>query len=487
MEAFNLLLLAGGLLVFLSLLAGVFSTRFGLSFLLVFLVAGMLVGEDGPGGVHFDSPIFAAWVGNASLAVILLEGGISTRMDVFRKGFTPAVLLASVGVLVTAAIVALVAMPVMHLGWRHALLLGAIVASTDAAAVFSLLRHVGLRLNERVAATLEIESGLNDPMAVFMVLALTASIGHGAGAGAVMLLLLKQAGLGLAAGWFGARLVAWLLRRLPLTAEHGGLLSLLIVSAGMAVFALTGLVEGSGFLAVYLFGLRVRALAEDAAHSASSALDGFAWAAQATMFLLLGLLVTPHDMLRAVWPTLAVAATLILVARPFAVALCLAPLRFRFKHRLFVGWVGLRGAVPIVLALFPVIEHVPGTSRFFDVAFAVVLMSLLLQGTTLGWAARRANVVEEPETTASDKRPVQGRLTLDGEQPLAEVFDFFQLPMPQTADTTLGDWLAHTLARGSAEGDGLDWHGAHFRVTSMVDGRIARVGVALAPKEQPLA
>src|SRR5438105_670120 len=231
MEALNLLLLAGGLLVFLSLLAGVFSTRFGLSFLLVFLVAGMLVGEDGPGGVRFDSPTLAAWVGNASLAVILLEGGISTRMDVFRKGFTPAVLLASIGVLVTAAIVALVAMPVMELNWRHALLLGAIVASTDAAAVFSLLRHVGLRLNERVAATLEIESGLNDPMAVFMVLALTASIGHGAGAGAVMLLLLKQAGLGLAAGWFGARLVAWLLRRLPLTAEHGGLLSLLIVSA----------------------------------------------------------------------------------------------------------------------------------------------------------------------------------------------------------------------------------------------------------------
>src|SRR5204863_65032 len=210
-------------------------------------------------------------------------------MDVFRQGFTPAVLLASFGVLITAAIVALVAMPVMQLGWRHALLLGAIVASTDAAAVFSLLRHVGLRLNERVAATLEIESGLNDPMAVFMVLALTASIGHGAGAGAVVLLLVEQAGFGLAVGWFGAQLVAWL---------------------------------------------------------------------------------------------------------------------------------GLRGAVPIVLALFPVIEKVPGTSRFFDVAFAVVLMSLLLQGTTLGWAAKHADVVEEPDPATADKRPVQGRLTLDGEQPL---------------------------------------------------------------------
>jgi cell volume regulation protein A len=486
MEAMNLLLLGGGLLVFLSLLAGVFSTRFGLSFLLVFLIAGMLVGEDGPGGVRFDSPTFAAWVGNASLAVILLEGGIGTRMDVFRKGFKPALLLATIGVVVTASIVGAVAMWAMNLDWRRALLLGAIVGSTDAAAVFSLLRHVGVRLNERVAATLELESGLNDPMAVFMVLALIAGIQHQAGFAEVLLLLAKQAGFGAAAGWFGARLVAWLLRRLPLTAEHGGLLSLLIVSAGMAVFALAGIVEGSGFLAVYLFGLRVRALAEDAAHSASSALDGFAWAAQATMFLLLGLLVTPHDMLRGVWPTLGVAATLILVARPFAVALCLAPLRFRFKHRLFIGWVGLRGAVPIVLALFPVIEHVPGTARFFDVAFAVVMMSLLLQGTTLGWAARRTNVVEPPDET-SDKRAVQGRLTLDGDQPLAEVFDFFKLPMPKTADTTLGDWLGHTLARGSAEGDGIDWHGAHFRVVSMADGRVSRIGVALAPKEQPVA
>src|SRR5882762_857339 len=213
MEAMNLLLLAGGLLVFVSLLAGVYSARLGLSFLVVFLLAGMLAGEDGPGGIKFDSPLLSAWVGNAALAMILLEGGLNTRMSTFRKGFKPALILATVGA---------VAMRVMDLDWRHGLLLGAIVGSTDAAAVFSLLRHVGLRLHERVSATLEMESGLNDPMAVFLVLALIAVIKSNAGPIDALILLVKQAGFGIAVGWFGGAAVAWLLRKLPLTAAHGG-------------------------------------------------------------------------------------------------------------------------------------------------------------------------------------------------------------------------------------------------------------------------
>src|SRR5882762_8825094 len=222
MEAMNLLLLAGGLLVFVSLLAGVYSARLGLSFLVVFLLAGMLAGEDGPGGIKFDSPLLSAWVGNAALAMILLEGGLNTRMSTFRKGFRPALILATVGVVITAAIVGAVAMRVMDLDWRHGLLLGAIVGSTDAAAVFSLLRHVGLRLHERVSATLEMESGLNDPMAVFLVLALIAVIKSNAGPIDALILLVKQAGFGIAVGWFGGAAVAWLLRKLPLTAAHGG-------------------------------------------------------------------------------------------------------------------------------------------------------------------------------------------------------------------------------------------------------------------------
>jgi cell volume regulation protein A len=377
MHTLNLLLLAGGLLVFISVLAGMLSTRLGLPFLLVFLVAGMLVGVDGPIGLRFDNVPLAAVVGNAALAMILLEGGISTRMSTFRTGLRPALALATVGVALTAAIVGAVAMAVMHVDWRFGLLLGAIVGSTDAAAVFSLLRQIGLRLDERVAATLEMESGLNDPMAVFLTLALIATIQSDAGPLDALWLFVRQAGFGAGVGVGGAWIAAWLLRRLSVTPDHGGVVSLVVVSGGMMVFALAGLLEGSGFLAAYLFGLQVRERAPEAAHAASSALDGFAWAAQATMFLLLGMLVAPSRLLDQRLATLALAATLIFVARPLAVWLCLAPLRFSHAQRLFIGWVGLRGAVPIVLALFPLMQKVPDSYRFFNVAFAVVLASLL--------------------------------------------------------------------------------------------------------------
>ena len=483
MHSFHLLLLASGMLMFVSLLAGVFSARLGLSFLLVFLVAGMLIGVDGPGGLRFDDTQMTAWVGNAALAVILLEGGISTPMGSFRSGLRPALLLATVGVVLTALMVGAVAMGVLQLDWRHGFLLGAIVASTDAAAVFSLLRHAGILLPERVSSTLELESGLNDPMAVFLVLALTAAIQSHAGPAEIAWLLVKQAGFGVAIGLAGARGVAWLLNRMTLTVEHSGLLALIVLSSGLVVFAAAGLVEGSGFLAVYLFGLCVRARAEAAAHGASSALDGFAWAAQASLFMLLGLLVSPRQMLEMAVPTLAVVGVLLFVARPLAVWLCLAPLRFPAAQRLFIGWVGLRGAVPIVLALFPLMAQVPGSYRFFNVAFGVVIASLLMQGISLRWVAHRLGVVEPPALPPDTERRVQGRLTLDAGLPLADVFEFFQLPQPTRGGPSLGDWMTDNLARGHAPGDGVEWHGAHFEVGEMVDGRVARIGIALRPRD----
>ncbi len=487
MQTLYLLLLAGGLLVFTSLLAGVLSARLGLPFLLVFLLAGMFVGVDGPIGLRFGNIALSSWVGNAALAVILLEGGLSTRMNTFRAGVRPAAVLATLGVALSAAIVGVVAMWTLDVDWRYGLLLGAIVGSTDAAAVFSLLRQKGVRLSERVSATLELESGLNDPMAVFLTLALTAAIQEHAGIGHALMLFVRQAGLGAAIGVGGAWAVGWLLRKLPLTAEHGGVLSLIIVSAGLVVFASAGLFEASGFLAIYLFGMRIRELAPSAAHAASSALDGFAWASQASLFLLLGLLVSPHRMLDSVWTSAAVALTLMFVARPLSVWLCLAPMRFSNAERAFIGWVGLRGAVPIVLALFPLLAHVPGSDRFFNVAFAVVLASLLLQGTTIGTAARFLKVQQPDPVPPPGEGAVHGRLMLDADLPLADTFGFFQLPVPELGGETLRDWLTDNLARDAEEGEGVDWHGARFSVGARHDGKISRVRLALAPRPQPSA
>jgi len=485
MLGFNVLLLAGGLLVFISLLAGVMSARLGLPFLLVFLLAGMFVGVDGPLGVPFADAPFTAWVGNTALGIILLEGGISTRPAVFRAGLRPALVLATFGVALTAVVVGAASMVVMNVEWRHALLLGAIVGSTDAAAVFSVLRQSGLRLGERVAATLEIESGLNDPVAVFLVLAAIAMIKADAGGFELAWLLAGQFGFGALVGIAAGRGVSWLLQRLPLNAEHGGVLALIIASSGLAVFGAAGLVDGSGFLAIYLFGLGLRTRAEGAVHAAASALDGFAWAAQATIFLLLGLLVAPHDLLSRLWPTLTVAAVLIFIARPLAVWLCLAPMGFGRRERLFIGWVGLRGAVPIVLALYPLMEKVPDSYRFFNVAFAVVIASLLLQGMTLGWVARRLGMVQAAAAPMPDGRAVQGQLMLDADLPLSQVFGFLQLPQPQGADPSLRDWLVARLARDPVEGDGVDWHGARLTVAYLHDGRIVRVALTQAARGAP--
>lgn len=478
MHTYHLLLLAAGLLTLASLVAGVMSARLGLSFLLVFLVAGMLVGVDGPGGVRFHDTELTAWVGNTALAVILLEGGLSTRMATFRAGLKPALVLATVGVAVTAALVGAVAMAAMGVDWRYGLLLGAIVSSTDAAAVFSVLRHASVHLDERVSSTLEVESGLNDPMAVFLTLAMIDTIRTDAGPLQALELFVRQAGFGTLVGLVAGWAMAWVLRHVHARAPNqGGLLALMLLSAGFVVFSAAGLLDGSGFLAVYLFGVRVRALADEASRGAAVALDGYAWAAQAGLFLLLGVLVSPHQMFEDAGRTLALAATLIFIARPLAVALCLAPLRFAWREILFVGWVGLRGAVPIVLALFPLMAQVAGSYRFFNVAFAVVLLSLTLQGTFISFVARKLRVIVEPRGGGEAPVKLQGRLVLDASLPLADVCHFFQVPLPEKPSATLAEWLDEALIGGADE---LAWHGVVFEALARDDGHVSRVRVTMA-------
>jgi cell volume regulation protein A len=385
-----LLLLLGGALVALGLVVGLYSSRLGFSHLLVFLVVGMLAGVDGPLGLPFDHYGIAFAVGNLALALILLDGGLRTPMHALRQAAWPAGLLATVGVAITAAVCAAAAAGVFGMDWKAALLLGAVLASTDAAAVFHQLGSSGVRLPPRLTATIEVESGLNDPMAVCLTLGLILLIqSPQLPASALFALLAKQVGFGLAIGVGAAWLVAAILQRLPLDDEHNGLAALLLAAAGTVAFALAGLVEGSGFLAVYLFGVIVAQRAPAVVRSALAALNGYTWLAQSVMFLLLGLLVTPSEVARLVLPALAIAAVLMLVARPLAVLACLAPLGFSWREQAFVSWVGLRGAVPIVLAVYPVIAGLPRSYLFFDAAFVAVLASLLLQGPSVGLLARR--------------------------------------------------------------------------------------------------
>jgi len=344
MDFINPPLLAAAALVFVSVLTGLFSARIGLSFLLVFLLAGILAGEDGPGGYLFEDIRLSFWVGNLALAIILLDGGLRTAFPTFRTGLKPASVLATVGVLLCAALTGLAGMLFLCLDWGTAMLLGAIVGSTDAAAVFALLTRSGVTLNERVAATLEIESGVNDPMAVYLTLAFIALLAptKAAAGGAsawetVVWAFVQQFGWGAFTGLAGGLAMAELLKRVAARDAGGGILALMIGAAGLALFAATGLIGGSGFLAVYLFGLIIANRAAQAVAPTLAAMDGYAWLAQAGMFLLLGLLVTPSDLMGSLLPALGVALALIFVARPVTVWLCLWPFRFTPRETWFIS------------------------------------------------------------------------------------------------------------------------------------------------------
>ncbi|MGB1220807.1 MAG: potassium/proton antiporter [Alcanivoracaceae bacterium] len=386
MDSLNLVLLLGASLLFVGLALGSLGARLGVPSLLVFLVVGMVAGVDGA-GLRFNDFETGYLVSNLALAVILLDGGLRTRLSTFRVGLKPALGLATLGVALTAALVGGFATWLMGLDWRLGLLLGGIIGSTDAAAVFNVIQGSGLRLNERVASTLEIESGLNDPMAIFITVLLVGVITVGGDplGWATLVTLLKQFGIGAVLGAASGVLLALLLVRLR---SNEGMHALLLCTAGTTVFALTNSLGGSGFLAVYVVGLVVGNRGGGVGDNVFRSMDSLAWLAQSGMFLLLGLLVTPSSLGDHALDGLLIAAFLIFVARPLAVWLCLLPFAFRWREKLFVAWTGLRGAVPIVLAMFPLLAGINETRLLFDVTFVVVLASLLFQGTSLGAVSR---------------------------------------------------------------------------------------------------
>jgi cell volume regulation protein A len=394
MQALDLVstaIFVGSALVLVGMLSSLVATRFGAPLLLVFLVVGMLAGEDGPGGIVFNDYVGTYLVGSIALSVILFDGGLRTPLAAARGVLGPSLVLATAGVVVTAGIVALAVWAAFDLDPFGGLLLGAVIGSTDAAAVFFLIRTGGLRLQHKVGGTLEIESGTNDPIAVFLVIVLTEFIiANGAMDGWDLARELSQEAL--LGGLFGVLGGLGVVAMVNRVAMPGGLHPLFVVASAILISAFTNLAGGSGLLAAYVAGLMMANRPTRAYPSILGFHDAVTWLCQIVMFLVLGLLVTPSTLVDYAVPGIFVAGVLTFVARPVAVWLSLQPFGFTAREKLFVAWVGLRGAVSIFLATVPVLAGVPNAPLYFNIAFFVVLFSMLVQGSTLTFAARRLGV-----------------------------------------------------------------------------------------------
>lgn len=381
------LVFIGAALFLFAVFASIISRRLGAPLLLIFLLLGMLAGEDGIGGIRFDDIDTAFLIGNLALAIIIFDGGLGTRMDTFRSSLRPALSLATVGVFLTAGITGAAACYILDLPWQEGLLIGAIVGSTDAAAVFGLIKNAGLNLKDRTGATLEIESGSNDPMAIFLTITLVEALNSPAGLSGWLLVaeLVKQMGLGLLFGVIGGYVIPAALRKVTLPVS---LYPLMVFAAALTLFGGTSFSGGSGFLAIYIAGVMTGTTSFLYMNDIRRFHDGIAWLSQIGMFLMLGLLVTPSLLPPIIIPALIIAGILIFVARPLAVAVSLLPFRFPWRDQVFVSWCGLRGAVPIILALFPSLAGLENARTYFELVFFVVLTSLVIQGWTIAPMAR---------------------------------------------------------------------------------------------------
>ncbi|MEN9934360.1 MAG: hypothetical protein RLZZ387_939 [Chloroflexota bacterium] len=405
----ELVMLIGALLVLMSIIATRTSRRFGVPALLIFLGIGMAAGSEGPGGIAFADYGLAQTVGVVALVYILFSGGLDTDWPAIRPVLTQGLVLANVGVVLSAALLGGFAMLVLGLDWQTALLLGAIVSSTDAAAVFSVMRERGVNLQHNLEPLIELESGSNDPIAVFLTLGL---VGILTTPGASLLDLapsfVLQMALGAAGGGLFGFLIAWAVNRVQLQQE--GLYVVFTLALTLLSYAATTLLGGNGFLAIYIAGIIVGN--RDIVHKRSILRfhDGVAWLMQIGMFLTLGLLVFPSQLVPVAPTGLLVALFLVLVARPLSVLGSLIWFRRSLAELLMVAWAGLRGAVPIVLATFPLLAGVPGAMTIFNVVFFAVLVSVLLQGMSISWVARRLGVNAErlqpdpPHTYVPDVR-----------------------------------------------------------------------------------
>ncbi|GHF02457.1 potassium/proton antiporter [Thalassotalea profundi] len=376
------------ILILLGIISSQLSARLGLPVLVLFLIVGMLAGEDGPGGILFDNAEAAHALGTLALAMILFDGGLQTPFKAIKKVWKPASALATFGVLITGIVTGYSAAYILDLPLLQGMLLGAIVGSTDAAAVFALLRNAGIHLNDKLKATLEIESASNDPMAIFLTIGLLEILVNGMKPGSGLLVMfISQMGLGaivgLGVGWLSIKLI----NKIQLVAA--GLYPVLVAACGLLSFGIAANIGGSGFLAIFITGVVIGNSRFVFQRSTFLFHDGLAWLSQITMFVVLGLLITPTSLLDVWFEGLLIAFVLIFIARPLAVIPILALFGFNLREISLVSWVGLRGSVPIILAIFPLIFELPGAALIFNVVFFVVLISATLQGSSLAWMARK--------------------------------------------------------------------------------------------------
>ncbi|WP_350546812.1 potassium/proton antiporter [Pseudoalteromonas sp. 5-MNA-CIBAN-0065] len=392
------IILLAAVLILLGIVSSKLSARLGLPVLVMFLMVGMLAGEDGPGGIFFDNAAAAHSLGTLALAMILFDGGLQTPLKAIKKVWKPASVLATLGVLITSAVTGVAAAYMLDIPLLQGLLFGAIVGSTDAAAVFALLRNAGIHLNTKLKATLEIESASNDPMAIFLTVGLLEVLVNDMKLGTGLLLMfVSQMGLGalvgLAVGWSSVKLI----NKIQLVAT--GLYPVLVAACGLLSFGITANIGGSGFLAVFITGVVIGNSRFVFQRSTFLFHDGLAWLGQITMFVVLGLLINPTSLLDVWFEGLIIALVLIFIARPLAVIPVLALFGFKAREITLVSWVGLRGSVPIILAIFPLMFGLPGAELIFNVVFFVVLISATLQGSTLALMARKLKLTLPPPVT----------------------------------------------------------------------------------------
>lgn len=401
-------LLVGSILLFVSILVGKTGYRFGVPALLLFLVVGMLFGSDGL-GLQFHNAKEAQFIGMVALSVILFSGGMDTKFSEIRPILIPGIVLSTVGVLLTALFTGLFIWWLSGMSWSNiylpittSILLASTMSSTDSASVFAILRSQKMNLRHNLRPMLELESGSNDPMAYMLTIVMIQFIqSAGMGAGAILGSFVVQFIVGAGAGYLLGKLAILFLNKINL--DNPSLYPILLLAFVFFTFSITDRLSGNGYLAVYIAGIMVGNARTAFRKETAAFMDGLSWLFQIIMFLALGLLVNPHEMLEVACVALLIGVFMILIGRPLSVFLCMLPFRkVSFKSRLFVSWVGLRGAVPIIFATYPVVADVPGSNVIFNIVFFITIVSLVVQGTTVSFVARLLRLSLPLEKTGND-------------------------------------------------------------------------------------